>query len=73
MLIRGFEKLNRVLVVMDAHVFGIPQNVEWWHRRGKLKLAHGRGRRLPRTAHKLDFSHPIGYNTRSAMELKTAA
>ena len=25
-------------------------NVEWWHRRGKLKFTRGRGRRLPRTA-----------------------
>ena len=25
-------------------------NVEWWHRRGKIKFTQGRGRRLPRTA-----------------------
>jgi hypothetical protein len=32
----------------DGYHLYLP-NVEWWHRRGKLKFNHGRYRRLPRT------------------------
>jgi hypothetical protein len=72
MTLEARDAIENIIVIIVFILF--EQNVAVVAPAGlNSEFKEGRYRRLPPTAHKIDFSHKTGYNTRSEMEPKTAA